>query len=144
MRFTPAVQQQGIRALSAVQAHDPHSVESMLKLTLDCESSTEQLLVFSNPAERWMCNIGQVIHGGVLALLADEVMGCTANCLYPGFEIAPTTQMQLTYHRPVTLDAPIRLQVQLVSATRHFIHLRAVLPSSRGILFSAEATFYCR
>ena len=96
---------------------------------------------------RWMCNPGGTVHGGICASIADEAMGLVAYCLKEGQSLAPTIELQLSFHRPLPPDEEILIQVRPVSVTRRLIHLSAEVSRARApesLCFSSTATFFCK
>ena len=144
MVFTPEYILAVETALHTVRERCENAIEGHLLLSLDKAASTSDTLVFAATAQSWMTNIGGALHGGMAALLLDEVMGCAANSMKVGEAIAPTVQMQLNYHRPVPVDTPLTIFVSCVSRTRHLIHLsaRICLAGEDIPLVSTTATFY--
>lgn len=132
-------------SLYALQARTVGTMEGELQLQL--QSWDDNSVTFLARTTDRMRNIGGVLHGGAAALLLDEAMGCTANSLYPSEGIAPTVQMQINYHRPVTPGETVRICVRIVSATRHLICTGAELAAVSApdkVCISANATYYCQ
>ena len=73
--------------------------------------------------QHWMRNIAGTLHGGMCATLVDQAMGCVAFCAKPGEGIAPTVEMNVTYHRPLIPGEDALIRVRLESAGKHLIHL---------------------
>lgn len=73
--------------------------------------------------------MNQVTHGGVLALLLDEVMGRLANISSP--TIARTSDLHLRYERitPVEVPLGIHAHVSRVLGRRSLLSARLTLPS---------------
>lgn len=97
--------------------------------------------------EGWMRNIDGVVHGGFCAALADHAMGIVSNCLREGVQIAPTIQLQISYHRPLPPEEEVLIRVRLLSATSRLIHLSAEvsrLQMPETICFSCNATYFCK
>ena len=97
--------------------------------------------------EAWMRNIDGVVHGGFCAAIADHTMGIVANCLRQGSQIAPTIQLQISYHRPLIPEAEVLVRVRVLSATARLIHLSAeacLACQPETVCFSSNATFFCK
>lgn len=97
--------------------------------------------------EGWMRNIDGVVHGGFCAAIADHTMGIVANSLRQGPQIAPTIQLQISYHRPLPPEEEVLVRVRVLSATARLIHLsaeayRAAQPET--VCFSSNATYFCK
>ena len=71
---------------------------------------------------KWMCNFNGTIHGGMCATIVDQAMGVVAHCTKPGEGIAPTVEMNISYHRPLLPDEDIMIVIKLRSAGRQLIH----------------------
>ena len=73
----------------------------------------------------WMRNVIGTLHGGSCAIMADQAMGCVANCLYDSGPHSPTSQLQLNFHRPMIAGETFLIEVQLINVSRSMIHLTA-------------------
>lgn len=147
MRLSPQIAETIQNSLDTLQVKTAGTMEGELQLSFeryDSEANTVSFLAQTTPR---MQNIGGVLHGGACALLLDEAMGCTANSLRSSDTIAPTSQMQLNYHRPVQPGEKVRIRVRIVSATRHLIHTSAELAMASDperVCVSASATYYSK
>ena len=97
--------------------------------------------------EGWMRNIDGVVHGGFCAAIADHTMGIVANCLREGPQIAPTIQLQISYHRPLPPEEEVLVRVRVLSATARLIHLSAEasrVQNPDAVCFSSNATYFCK
>lgn len=73
----------------------------------------------------WMRNAAGTLHGGMCATVVDQAMGLIAFCIKPGEGIAPTVQLQVTYHRPLIPGEDVLIHVHVISTTKSLIHLSA-------------------
>ena len=73
----------------------------------------------------WMRNGPGTLHGGMCATVVDQAMGFVAYCMKPGPGVAPTVQMQVEYHRPLTPGDRVLVDVHVVSASKSLMHLSA-------------------
>lgn len=73
----------------------------------------------------WMRNGPGTLHGGMCATVVDQAMGFVAYCIKNGEGTAPTVQMQVEYHRPLTPGEGVLVMVHVTSKTRSLMHLRA-------------------
>ncbi len=73
----------------------------------------------------WMRNGPGTLHGGMCATVVDQAMGFVAYCIKPGEGIAPTVQMQVTYHRPLTPGKRVIVDVHVLTITKSLMHLSA-------------------
>lgn len=145
MLLSPQIAETIQNSLHTLQSRTAGTMEGELQLQL--QSWDNSSVTFLARTTDRMRNIGGVLHGGAAALLLDEAMGCTANSLYPSEGFAPTVQMQLNYHRPVTPGETVRICVRVVSATRHLICTSAELAMENApdkVCVSANATYYCQ
>lgn len=82
-------------------------------------------LVLAYDTKRWMTNPLGAVHGGVVAILLDNVMGIFCNCLCRNG--TPTINMTLNYPRPVPLDATVHIRTHLLVFGRTCSQLTAQL-----------------
>ena len=69
------------------------------------------------------------------------------HCQKESAEVAPTIEMNLSFHRPVLIDSTILMNIRILSVTRHLIRMSgqiAMEDAPDKICVSATATFYCR
>ncbi len=71
----------------------------------------------------WMRNIPGTLHGGLCATILDQAMGFIAYCVKPGEGIAPTVQLQVSYHRSLIPGEEVLVKVKVKSVTRSLMHL---------------------
>lgn len=95
----------------------------------------------------WMRNAVGHVHGGIITAYLDQAMGCVCHCQKESAEIAPTIEMNLSFHRPVRTDSEVLIRVQVLSVTRHLIRMASrimMADAPEKICVTASATFYCR
>lgn len=80
----------------------------------------------------------QVIHGGILSTLLDEVM---AKAVIHSGKIAFTAKLQVSYRRPVKPDVKLRLEGWITEAKSRTIKTAARVYDSEGSFAEAEAVF---
>lgn len=94
----------------------------------------------------WMRNANGTLHGGMCATVVDQAMGFIAYCLMPGKGIAPTVQLQVTYHRPLIPGEEVFVLVKVLSQSKSLMHLTAeaalVTAPDRVCLTSTGTFFY--
>lgn len=93
----------------------------------------------------WMSNANGVLHGGMCATVVDQAMGFIAYCLMPGKGIAPTVQLQVTYHRPMLLDEDVDVTVKVLTVTKSLMHLTAeaaMASAPEKLCISATGSFF--
>ena len=139
---------QRIRHTMEFQRHpDKDNIEDWLGLQLDSyDPEKKEYLVRTNTAA-WMRNAVGHVHGGISTAFLDQAMGCVCHCQKASAEVAPTVEMNLSFHRPVFTDSQILIRVQVISVTRHLIRMAGQIcmaDAPEKICVSATATFYCR
>ena len=111
---------------------------------IDCD---DQALCYTFHATTlpWMRNVIGTLHGGSCAALADQAMGCVANCLFADEPHAPTTQLQLNFHRPLYAGDKICVSVRAVNASHSMLHMAAELYNIEALnklCVSSSAIFF--
>ena len=111
--------------LTQLHSMAPGSIGDQMELELvDCQPEAG-VYNMRCKTQNWMRNIAGTLHGGMCATLVDQAMGCVAFCAKPGEGIAPTVEMNVTYHRPLIPGEDVLIRVELTSVSRHLIHLRS-------------------
>ena len=103
----------------------PGSIGDMLQLELISCDAFAGVYDLRCKTMDWMRNIAGTLHGGMCATLVDQAMGCVAYCAKPGEGVAPTVEMNVSYHRPLVPGEDVLIRVRLVSVTRNLMHLRS-------------------
>lgn len=145
---TSATMEQRVRHTMEFQRHPKKdNIEDWMGLKLvSCNEETGEYLARAKTA-RWMRNAVDHVHGGICTAFLDQAMGCVCHCQKESAEVAPTIEMNLSFHRPVLTDSDILIRVQVLSVTRHLIRMagQIVMESApEKVCVSATATFYCR
>lgn len=121
------------------------TIGDMLQLRLiDCDLDRGEFTMQCQTQD-WMRNIAGTLHGGMCATLMDQAMGCVAYCAMPGQGVAPTIDLQVSYHRPLIPGKDVLIRVRMVSVTRSLMYLssEAILASSPDrICITSSATFF--
>ena len=92
-----------------------------------------------------MRNVIGTFHGGCAAVVADQAMGSVANSMFAEDGHAPTSQLCLNFHRPMTAGEDLLVRVRVVNASRRQIHLSAEIFRSSApekLCVSATAVFF--
>ena len=139
---------QRIRHTMEFQRHpEKDNIEDWLGLELiSCDQEQKEYWVRAKTAA-WMRNAVGHVHGGISTAFLDQAMGCVCHCQKQSAEVAPTVEMNLSFHRPVFTDSEIRIRVQVISVTRHLIRMAGQIfmaDAPEKVCVSATATFYCR
>lgn len=103
----------------------PGSIGDRLQLELVSCDPEAGIYMMRCKTAHWMRNIAGTLHGGMCATIVDQAMGCVAYCAKPGEGIAPTVEMNVTYHRPLIPEEDALISVRLESVTKHLMHLSA-------------------
>lgn len=114
-----------VERLEHLHTKAPGSIGDQLDLTLvDCDPQAGVYTMRCRTYD-WMRNIAGTLHGGMCATLVDQAMGCVSFCAKPGEGIAPTVEMNVTYHRPLIPGEDALIRVTLRSVSRRLMHLSA-------------------
>lgn len=92
-----------------------------------------------------MRNVIHTLHGGSAAIVVDQAMGSVANSMFLEDGHAPTSQLTLNFHRPMTAGEDLLVRVQVVNASRRQIHLRSEVFTAKTpdkLCVSASAVFF--
>lgn len=103
------------------------TIGGAFRLQLIESDETIGTFTFVARTDPWMRNVIGTLHGGSCAALADQAMGCVANCLFANEPHAPTSQLQLNFHRPLMAGEQLMVMVRIVNVSRSMIHLSAVI-----------------
>lgn len=123
----------------------PGSIGDQLDLKLIDWNGEAGLYVMRCKTQHWMRNIAGTLHGGMCATLVDQAMGCVAYCAKPGEGIAPTIEMNVTYHRPLIPGEDAVIKVRLESVSRQLMHLAAEVFSASSpdkLCLGATAVYF--
>ena len=143
-----ATMEQRVRHTMEFQRHpEKDNIEDWLGLQLvSCDEEKREYIVRAQ-THSWMRNAVDHVHGGISTAFLDQAMGCVCHCQKESAEVAPTIEMNLSFHRPVLIDSNILIRVQVVSVTRHLIRMAGQIvmeDAPEKTCVSATATFYCR
>lgn len=118
----------------------PATIGEALHFTLLLCDAERGEYVLSCRTDGWMRNALGTLHGGITATALDHAMGVIANSIRSDKGFAPTVQLQVSYHRPVTAGQELRLRVQVVSVSSKLTHLTAQVFSASEVESLASAT----
>ena len=134
-----------LERLEALHTQGAGTIGDMLNFRLvDCDTETGELTLRCSTQE-WMRNLAGTLHGGMCATLVDQAMGFVAYCAKPGEGIAPTIDLQVSYHRPLIPAQDVLIRVRVVSVSKSLIRLsgeafQADRPDS--ICLTSHATYF--
>jgi uncharacterized protein (TIGR00369 family) len=133
----------GIDFLRAIQDGDLPAPPVAELLGLEIVDVAKGKVTFSmTPAEKHYNPIGSV-HGGVVATLLDTVMGCALHTLLPRGTWYTTLDINVRYHRGVTLaTGPVRAVGTVVHNGRRTATAegRVIEPTSGRVLATSTST----
>lgn len=134
-----------LQRLEALHTRGEGTIGDMLDLRLvDCDLEKGEFTLQCQ-TQAWMRNIAGTLHGGMCATLVDQSMGCVAYCAMPGEGIAPTIDLQVSYHRPLIPGEDVLIRVKVVSVTKSLMYLSSeACQFSRPdrICITSTATFF--
>ena len=90
------------------------------------------------PLDQTLLNPGNVLFGGYLACLADQMVNFTAMTVLTDNQIARTSDLQISYFRPVT-EGPIKIEGRILNRSRALVHIVVTVMLPGGQL-AARAT----
>lgn len=111
---------------------------------LDGDSQKGRYLFLCHTTEA-MRNVIHTLHGGSAALVADQAMGTVANSMFSEDGHAPTSQLCLNFHRPMTAGEDLLVWVRVINTSRRQIHLSAEIyrkEAPEKLCVSATAVFF--
>ena len=111
-------------------------------LEADQDSGVYRFLCHTTEAMR---NVIHTFHGGCAAVVADQAMGSVANSMFNEDGHAPTSQLYLNFHRPMTAGEDLLVRVQIVNTSRRQIHLSAAIyraTEPEKLCVSASSVFF--
>jgi len=81
-----------------------------------------------------------LVHGGLLATLADEVMGSVE---HGGNAVRVTAEMTIRYRRPTPIGVELRCRAHPVDSTdrRFTVHAEITRADDTAVLAEADATY---
>ena len=131
--------------LATLHTRGAGTIGDMLDLRLvDCDLEKGEFTMQACTQE-WLRNIAGTLHGGMCATLMDQAMGCAAYCAMPGEGIAPTIDLQVSYHRPLIPGEDVLIRVKVVSVTKSLMYLPSEatqVSRPERICLTSTATFF--
>lgn len=90
------------------------------------------------PLDEEFMNPGNVLYGGYLSCLADQMLTFTAMTVLSDEESMRTSDLQMSFFRPVT-EGPLKIEGRMVNRSRALIHAGVMFTLPDGKL-AARAT----
>ena len=134
-------------SVDGVHRKAPGTIGDLLEFRVLSEDREKGEYTLQCRTKEWMRNVIGTLHGGMGATIIDQAMGFVAYSYMTGPGTAPTIQMQLNYHRPLTPGEDVIVRVRVISVTRTLVTMttEAMLASDpETICVTASATFYLR
>lgn len=131
--------------LELIRRQKPGSYACNIPVTLVSCDGEHRELIFRVETGREMENPWGVVHGGMLALALDWVMGISARTVLDQCD-APTVSMNVNYLRPVPLESTLRIHVSVIHAGNSLATLsaRAFVEGDDRACVSAEGVYFMR
>jgi len=110
-------------AVEGLHSVAPDTIGDRFRFSL--ESAEGSIYRFRCTVQPWMANVAGILHGGVAATVVDQAMGFVCYAIQPGKGFTPTVEMQLSYHRPLSAEGELLVKVEVLTAGKTLMHLRA-------------------
>ena len=114
------------------QAAMPDAVFGMMSPAFVRCSAEERSLTVCIRTKPWMRNGNGVTHGGAIATMLDGMGGLLARCVSSTGWIAPTISFQVSYLKPVPIDADVHVTITATHAGVRIIQLLSTLTDPSG------------
>ena len=145
MQLHESIRTRLLERLNTLHTRGEGTIGDMLQLSLvECDLEKGEF-VMECQTQGWMRNIAGTLHGGMCATLMDQSMGCVAYCAMPGEGIAPTIDLQVSYHRPLIPGEDVLIRVKVVSVTKSLMYLSSEatqVSRPERICLTSTATFF--
>jgi uncharacterized protein (TIGR00369 family) len=134
----------GLRLMEAIRDGELPPPPAAITLGLDIEAVSDGAITFAFRADERFSN-GATTHGGILAAVADFALSTAVLTRLPAGADVVTTNLAVTYLRPVPLGGRYRCEGRLLHRGRTLTHAEAVLTDDAGReLLRATATCHVR
>jgi len=111
---------------------------------IEVESVDAGSAVLSLPVKEHLLQTSRFVHGGVLAVMVDAVIGTAVRSLLPSGVTAVTAEMNINYIRPVK-DGKIFARGQVVHQGASLLVGTANIEDEQGkLLATGRATFFVK
>lgn len=133
--------EKGINDIIRFISGENGSVDGLLKPEFISCSEIDRTITIVFPVLEWELNANKVMHGGIIAMIFDEVLGIFAN--YISDKRAVTSNITVNYLRPVPMNEDFIITAKLTSAGRKLITLTGEgrLKSNNMLTDTAMATY---
>lgn len=114
-----------VRRFHALKRAIPDTISADIDLQLmECNEEHGEFLIKARTAA-YMRNYYGFLHGGMIAMIMDQAMGHMAYCVTSGRSHSVTTEMNLSYLRPMLATDDVLIRVFVVSNGKALIRVRA-------------------
>lgn len=134
-----------VNRMEWIQRAGDGTIGGAFRLQLQSGNDEAKEYTFLARTEDWMRNVIGTLHGGSCAALADQAMGCVANCLLENESHAPTSQLQINFHRPLFAGDAMLVIVRVVNISRSMLHMAAEIYAVKDperLCVSSSAIFF--
>lgn len=134
-----------VNRMEWIQRAGDGTIGGAFRLQLQSGNDEAKEYTFLARTEDWMRNVIGTLHGGSCAALADQAMGCVANCLLENETHAPTSQLQINFHRPLFAGDSMLVIVRVVNISRSMLHMAAEIYAVKDperLCVSSSAIFF--
>ena len=134
-----------VNRMEWIQRAGDGTIGGAFRLQLQSGNDEAKEYTFLARTEDWMRNVIGTLHGGSCAALADQAMGCVANCLLENEAHAPTSQLQINFHRPLFAGDSMLVIVRVVNISRSMLHMAAEIYAVKDperLCVSSSAIFF--
>ena len=134
-----------VNRMEWIQRAGDGTIGGAFRLQLQSGNDEAKEYTFLARTEDWMRNVIGTLHGGSCAALADQAMGCVANCLLENETHAPTSQLQINFHRPLFAGDAMLVIVRVVNISRSMLHMAAEIYAVKDperLCVSSSAIFF--
>ena len=121
----------GLVLMEAIAAGEMSPPPAALLLGLEVDEVAEGRITFAFVADERFSNYATT-HGGILAAVADFAISTAVITQQPAGADVVTTNLAITYLRPVPLGARYRCEGRVLHRGRTLVHAEAVLTDAEG------------
>jgi uncharacterized protein (TIGR00369 family) len=133
----------GIDRLHAIMRGDVPGAPMAILVDIHLTEVEKGRVVFEGMPAEYHYNLGGVAHGGLACTMLDSALGCAITSTLPAGRSCATTDLQVRFIRPITLDSgKLRCEATVIHVGKTIGTAEARLTDSAGRL-CAHATTAC-
>lgn len=102
---------------------EPDNIGERLQFAIVDSDEAGEIFTFTCSSEGWMTNPHNTLHGGVAATVLDHAMGTVVTAIVPEGSLVATSEMQISYHRPLFAARTLDVVIRVLSRSRSLVHL---------------------